>query len=100
MKRLIFIVLLAIAVWQGYNEYQLRLITKAAPPEIGDMAQPFESPAMHSSIQPASQYKCDGRTRCSHMRSCAEATFFLNNCPGVEMDGDNDGIPCERQWCH
>jgi hypothetical protein len=33
------------------------------------------------------------------MRSCAEATFFLQNCSGVQMDGDGDGIPCETQWC-
>ncbi|MCU0805033.1 MAG: excalibur calcium-binding domain-containing protein [Burkholderiales bacterium] len=33
------------------------------------------------------------------MTSCAEATFFLSNCPGVKMDGDGDGIPCEEQWC-
>ncbi|MDR2548980.1 MAG: excalibur calcium-binding domain-containing protein [Desulfobulbus sp.] len=30
---------------------------------------------------------------------CEEAKFFLRNCPGVKMDGNNDGVPCERQWC-
>lgn len=43
--------------------------------------------------------KCDGRTRCSQMTSCDEAKFFVQNCPGVAMDGDRDGIPCESQWC-
>jgi len=33
------------------------------------------------------------------MTSCAEAKFFLKNCPGVKMDGDGDGVPCEDQWC-
>lgn len=46
------------------------------------------------------QYKCDGRTHCSQMTSCEQATFFLRNCPGTKMDGNNDGVPCERQWCH
>ena len=46
------------------------------------------------------QYRCDGRTHCSQMTSCEEATFFLENCPGIKMDGNNDGVPCERQWCH
>jgi hypothetical protein len=47
---------------------------------------------------PASpRFQCDGRTHCSQMTSCDEARFFLRNCPGVEMDGDNDGMPCERQ---
>ena len=44
-------------------------------------------------------YRCDGRTYCSQMTSCDEATFFINNCPGTKMDGDHDGIPCESQWC-
>ena len=44
-------------------------------------------------------YHCDGRTYCSQMASCAEATFFINNCPDTKMDGDNDGVPCESQWC-
>jgi endonuclease YncB( thermonuclease family) len=43
--------------------------------------------------------RCDGRTRCSQMTSCAEATWFLKHCPGVEMDGNRDGVPCEKQWC-
>ena len=47
----------------------------------------------------AADPRCDGRKRCSQMRSCAEATWFLQNCPGMEMDGDRDGVPCERQWC-
>lgn len=44
-------------------------------------------------------FKCDGRTHCSQMTSCSEAKFFLNNCPNVKMDGNGDGVPCERQWC-
>ena len=45
-------------------------------------------------------YECDGRIYCSEMTSCEEAKFFLNNCPDTKMDGNNDGIPCERQWCN
>ncbi|EPF21158.1 MAG: excalibur calcium-binding domain-containing protein [Microcystis aeruginosa Ma_MB_F_20061100_S19] len=45
------------------------------------------------------KFRCDGRTHCSQMTSCAEATFFLRNCPNVKMDGDGDGVPCESQWC-
>jgi len=47
----------------------------------------------------ASSFRCDGRTHCSQMTSCAEAEFFLHNCPNTKMDGNNDGEPCERQWC-
>lgn len=49
--------------------------------------------------QRASRFSCDGRAYCSQMTSCEEATFFLRNCPGVKMDGNNDGVPCEQQWC-
>lgn len=47
----------------------------------------------------AAAFSCDGRRYCSEMHSCAEAQFFLRNCPGTEMDGDDDGRPCEQQWC-
>jgi len=45
-----------------------------------------------------SAFQCDGREYCSEMDSFEEAKYFLNNCPNVKMDGDNDGIPCERQF--
>lgn len=47
----------------------------------------------------ASEFRCDGRTHCSQMTSCKEATWFINHCPGAEMDGNHDGVPCEQQWC-
>ena len=47
-----------------------------------------------------SYFECDGRQYCSQMRSCEEAKFFINNCSNTKMDGNNDGIPCERQWCN
>ncbi|WP_457096843.1 excalibur calcium-binding domain-containing protein [Lysobacter sp. P5_B9] len=43
--------------------------------------------------------RCDGRTRCPQMTSCAEAKYFIQHCPATEMDGDHDGVPCEDQWC-
>ena len=48
---------------------------------------------------PGESFKCDGRIHCSQMTSCPEAKYFLSRCPGVKMDGDRDGIPCEEQWC-
>ena len=48
----------------------------------------------------SSGFSCDGRKYCSQMTSCAEAKYFLANCPGVKMDGgQSNGIPCEQQWC-
>ena len=51
------------------------------------------------STEQNTQFRCDGRQYCSQMTSCAEAMFFIKNCPGTKMDGNNDGIPCEGQWC-
>ena len=45
-------------------------------------------------------FKCDGRQYCSQMTSCAEAKYFLAQCPGAKMDGDKNGVPCEKQWCN
>jgi len=45
------------------------------------------------------KFKCDGRKYCNQMRSCAEAKYFLKHCPNTKMDGDGDGVPCEKQWC-
>lgn len=72
---------------------------QAPVPEPGPEAP---SPTALMAPRPAAQpvpFHCDGRTYCSQMTSCAEATYFLQNCPDVKMDGNNDGVPCERQWC-
>ncbi|WP_372017085.1 cold shock domain-containing protein [Pseudoxanthomonas sp. 10H] len=59
------------------------------------------APAVSMRDVPASSaaFECDGRTLCSEMTSCAEATYFIQHCPGVRMDGNGDGVPCEQQWC-
>ena len=77
------------------------LAPTAPAPAPAPSAQPAQ-PAGATVAQAATgapAFKCDGRVYCSQMRSCAEATFFLKSCPGVKMDGDGDGVPCETQWC-
>jgi hypothetical protein len=66
------------------------------------VASPSAAPATPAApaALPAGSFRCDGRTHCSQMNSCAEAKYFLRNCPDVKMDGDLDGIPCEDQWCN
>lgn len=46
------------------------------------------------------KFTCQGKTHCSQMTSCEEATFYLRNCPGQQTDGNGDGEPCESQWCN
>jgi len=72
---------------------------KKAPDE-SPPAQAAPAPVAVSTPRPASsRYRCTGKVYCNQMNSCAEATFYLRNCPGTKMDGDRDGIPCEKQWC-
>ena len=71
------------------------------PPATASATGTPPTTAAPSSLPTApSRWRCDGRRRCSEMKSCEEAKFFLANCPGVKMDGDHDGVPCEEQWCH
>lgn len=39
---------------------------------------------------------CSLRKRCAEMRSCEEALVQLQQCGPELIDGDNDGIPCEK----
>ena len=109
MQRIIVYLILAAVGWYGYNHYQSRvkalqaLETKVQSSEpratLVPAPTPTPAPAPKSETSTVLAFKCDGRIYCSQMTSCEEATFFLRNCPGTKMDGDNDGIPCESQWC-
>jgi len=72
---------------------------RATRPDLIPTIQNQEAETLPAVEIDNSKFSCDGRTHCSQMTSCAEATYFLKNCPGVEMDGEGDGIPCEKQWC-
>jgi len=65
-----------------------------AAPSVSEPVVALISP----STSPAPLFHCDGRTRCSQITSCDEAIYFLAHCPGTKMDGNHDGVPCERQW--
>jgi hypothetical protein len=95
MRRLVMVVILGLLGWQGYQYYQ----PQARSPKAVSLPESSMAPVVAAPAAAVAQYKCDGRTYCSQMTSCEEATYFLRNCPGVKMDGDNDGVPCEEQWC-
>jgi hypothetical protein len=90
MKRLFLIAIVVALGWYGnyrYSQHQGKSMLNFAA-----WSQPAGSDA--------GSFTCDGRTHCSQMTSCEEATYFIRHCPGTKMDGDRDGIPCERQWCN
>ena len=98
VKNIIVLIVLASLAWFGYGKF------KAANNSVPGDA--IATPAQYASADQAgeaeadSPFKCDGRTMCPQMTSCAEATYFIKHCPNTKMDGNNDGVPCERQWCN
>ena len=91
--RIVIMAIVASLGWFGYRQYEQRVLSlKPAPTQAGGQLLRSAAPA-------PSLFSCDGRTYCSQMTSCAEATYFLENCPGAQMDGNRDGVPCEQQWC-
>ena len=44
-------------------------------------------------------FSCGNKRDCRDMNSCAEARFHLHTCGLAGMDGDLDGVPCERSLC-
>jgi len=99
MKKLLALVAIGVIGWQAYTHQYARTLSAAS--DEAPVAAQTKSLADRLSLpaRPSQAYSCDGRTYCSQMTSCDEAKFFLANCPGTKMDGDGDGIPCERQWC-
>lgn len=87
LGRIAPLVVIVAIVFYGYNQFARR-----SAPQTGVASQIADQSA-------SSTFRCDGRTHCSQMTSCAEATYFLRNCPNVQMDGNHDGVPCEQQWC-
>lgn len=83
---LILICLLAYFVYGKYQRYQL---AQQSSVDIQSAAQVLVN-------SNPSGYRCDGRIHCSQMNSREEARWFVRNCPGTKMDGNNDGEPCEN----
>ena len=43
-----------------------------------------------------SGYECGTKSFCGEMESCAEARFFLLQCGQSKLDGNGNGVPCEK----
>ncbi|MDR3352464.1 MAG: excalibur calcium-binding domain-containing protein [Zoogloeaceae bacterium] len=98
----IILLLLVIVFWVAFGTGQ-RNTNQDSRGETSILPDYDESSQYQPSVFPkldnSSQYRCNGRTYCSQMTSCEEATWVLRNCPNTQMDGDDDGVPCEQQWC-
>ena len=96
MKKLLLILILGTAAWYGYDKQEASSML-SAPRNVAVVTD--DSGVSAVSLAATSQFSCDGRQHCSQMRSCDEATYFIQHCPNTKMDGDGDGVPCESQWC-
>lgn len=74
--------------------YGISKIRISSPPK----SPQIETPQIEN--YQSQQYHCAGKVYCSEMDSCEEARYYLHNCPGVKIDGDGDGMPCEGQCGH
>ncbi|WP_394389473.1 excalibur calcium-binding domain-containing protein [Shewanella woodyi] len=92
------LVILALGIF-GYKRFEA--LTAQSNTQTHSTNEPSQQAAAKIEwIQPKETFHCEaGKLHCSQMRSCAEAKFYNRNCPGTKMDGDGDGIPCERQHC-
>ena len=97
MKKLAIGVMLGVL---GMFAWQ-RMTPPAPAADAGDSAEYEDQPPAEAveAVAAEQEFKCDGRKYCSQMNSCDEAMSYLEHCPGMKMDGDHDGIPCEDQWC-
>ncbi len=75
-------------IYMIYGKYQRAQLAMQAPVSVQQVLDTPVNSNPHN-------YSCDGRTRCSQMSSREEARWFIRNCPGTQMDGNNDGEPCE-----
>jgi endonuclease YncB( thermonuclease family) len=47
-------------------------------------------------LSKTSSSECAAKRYCGQMSSCSEARFYLEICGVVSLDGDRDGVPCEK----
>jgi len=89
-SKIIPIMLIIMIVFATYS----RIISQKSYPDSSksEIAKIAEPPKL------AEAFQCQGKVYCSEMTSYDEALFYLRNCPGTKMDGDNDGDPCESQF--
>ncbi len=64
-------------------------------PSPAVVADPDLRPSSGQALRPGSGQACS-KKRCAEMASCEEAKYYLTHCHVQTLDGDGDGVPCER----
>lgn len=55
-----------------------------------------DSPALAQGSGTMPDVTCGNKRRCSEMVSCEEARYYLAQCGIQTLDGNGDGVPCEK----
>ena len=92
MNKIIVLILIVVAYFTYSSHFSAPVITTSVKELNSQKQKKLQSKKNYSK----SRFTCDGRQYCSQMTSRAEANYFTKHCPNTKMDGDNDGIPCER----
>ena len=102
MKNILIMAFIIFAGWKFYTDSEVKVSKPEQSQQAIQVTQAIQSPIDRAIeiTQQQPKFECDGRQHCSQMTSCDEATYFIQHCPNTKMDGDGDGIPCERQWCN
>lgn len=58
-----------------------------------------QPPAGFNNARSAGTFTCGSKKYCREMTSCDEAKFYLTQCGLRTIDGNHDGVPCEK-LCH
>lgn len=93
MKRVAMLTFVALVLWQVYGQYKAGRLATLMP------SAPSASATTGYATPPADGFRCDRRTHCAQMTSCAEAKFFQKNCRDADLEVDASGLPCPRRWC-
>jgi len=100
VKKILILVIVVGIAWFGYGKYKSATASSFVEQQVPAGVASTSAPRIGEGEVAISSFKCDGRTMCSQMTSCDEATYFVQHCPNTKMDGNDDGVPCERQWCN
>lgn len=86
----------AVVIAIGYVAY-----VRLSYPNSTVSASVYKILSARDALRSHPEFQCEPeKSSCSKMSSCAEAFFHQERCGVQNMDGDRDGIPCERQWCN
>ncbi|WP_180273533.1 thermonuclease family protein [Iodobacter sp. BJB302] len=61
-----------------------------------DGTKSLETSSVLSTSTSGSSFSCGSKRYCKEMSSCEEAKFYLQHCGVQTIDGDRDGVPCEK----